>query len=161
MEEHRLRIALNLVATGHLAVVERFGGAGPPAGDDLSGLQRVVVLGCGLRRVVYLVDVRLLVGSFLAAALDACSTARRRRLRTTASAAATLALTSCLHDRKPIIAHSGDDHGDVAGALVNAACTATGTRPKASKCRALVGEARNNDQLFGVLTVVIHGVRDG
>ena len=94
------------------------------------------------------------------AALDAVATGLRRRAGT-AAAGGGLRVLAGLDDLEALVAHAGDDDGDVARALADARRPAAGAGPEAAQRRALVGEAGEHEQLLGVLLVVVHGVGDG
>ena len=98
----------------------------------------------------------------LAAALDAGPAAGGRSTggRATTTSGGALGLAG-LHDLETGVVETSDNDGDVAGALVDAVATAPSTRREPLQRRALVGEASLDEQLVGILLVVVLCVGDG
>ena len=66
-----------------------------------------------------------------------------------------------LDDLQTLVAHSGDDHRDVAGPLVDPARPSPSAGTEALERRTLVGVAGHDEEFLDVLAVVVHGVGDG
>ena len=142
------------------------GDFGLDVGGEFGGRVDHVLLVGGCPDVFGAIASSVAAASLAGAALPRLRSTRARRLAALdcgrpRPVGATGTLLAGLDDGDALVAHAGDDHGDVARALVDAGRTATGTGAETLERRALVGEAGDDVELVGVLAVVVDGVGDG